>query len=47
MTPSFYLIVAVVSLSLFSTPGDAVAGETAEPEFMVLGSDDRSVFRPT
>ena len=31
MTPSFYLIVAVVSLALFSTPRDAVAGETAEP----------------
>jgi len=31
MTPSFFLIVAVVSLSLCSTPHDVVAGETAEP----------------
>ena len=31
MTPSFFLIVAVVSLSICSTPHDAVAGETAEP----------------
>ncbi len=31
MTPLFFLIVAVVNLSLFSTPRDAVAGETAEP----------------
>ena len=31
MTPPFVLIVAVVSLALFSTPHDAVAGETAEP----------------
>ena len=31
MTPSFFLIVAVVSLFICSTPHDAVAGETAEP----------------
>lgn len=31
MTPLFFLIVAVVNLSLFSTPRDAAAGETAEP----------------
>jgi hypothetical protein len=31
MTPLFFLIIAVVNLSLVSTPLDAVAGETAEP----------------
>ena len=31
MTPLCFLIVAVVNLSLVSTPRDAVAGETAEP----------------
>jgi len=31
MTPLYFLIIAVVSLSLVSTPLDAVAGETAEP----------------
>ena len=31
MTPSFFVIVAFLSLSLSSTPRDALAGETAEP----------------
>src|SRR6478735_6916095 len=31
MTPLFFLIIAVVNLSLVLTPLDAVAGETAEP----------------
>src|SRR6476659_2300174 len=31
MTPSYFVIVAFLSLSLSSTPRDALAGETAEP----------------
>jgi hypothetical protein len=48
MTPPFVLIVAVVSLALFSTPHDAVAVETAEPASLWYSSpmtDQSSVQR--